>query len=208
MKRKLFLALILIGIVLLGAAGGLAVYNVSEDSRAGKESERVLDEVVEAITLNAAEVTPAPAMPQPSFTEVVPEMETVVNEDSTYIGIIEIPSLGVTLPVQADWSYSKLKIAPCRYAGSYYTDDLVICAHNYGSHFNGLRWVDMGEDVYFTTASGVTYHYVIDNRETLDPDENDRLVDPEGDWDLTLFTCYIGGATRCVIRCQRVKNAA
>jgi hypothetical protein len=26
------------------------------------------------------------------------------------------------------------------------------------------------------------------------------------DWDLTLFTCFPGGATRCAVRCARVKS--
>ena len=81
----------------------------------------------------------------------------------------------------------------------------MICAHNYASHFNGLRTIAMGEDVYFTAVGGKTYHYVITNRETLNPDEAERMSTPDG-WDLTLFTCYIGGATRCTIRCSLAEN--
>ena len=103
-----------------------------------------------------------------------------------------------------DWSYENLKISPCRYTGSYYTDDMVLCAHNYSSHFNGLRWIDPGEEVIFTTVDGEEYHYIITHRETLFPTEVDRLITAEDDWDLTLFTCYIGGRTRCVVRCTRV----
>ena len=131
------------------------------------------------------------------------QMPAVETDGRVYVGGVEIPSLGLTLPVLSEWSYANLKIAPCRYAGSCYTDDLVLCAHNYRSHFNALRWVDMGEEVYFTTADGESFRYVIVNRETLDPDETEYLTDPAADWDLTLFTCYVGGATRCVIRCER-----
>ena len=27
-----------------------------------------------------------------------------------------------------------------------------------------------------------------------------------GSWDLTLFTCYVGGQTRCAVRCVRVED--
>ena len=210
MKRRKGTVLILSGILMLVAAVGLTVYNFSDDSRAENQSRQAFNFVVEAITQNAAEnqasaQSPSALLPA-SAAGTVPEMPTVEKDGSPYIGVIEIPSQGISLPVLADWSYENLKIAPCRYAGSYYADDLVLCAHNYRSHFNPLRWVDMGEDVYFTTAAGETIHYVIANRETLQPSENEKLVTPSDEWDLTLFTCYVGGATRCVIRCLRAEN--
>ena len=81
---------------------------------------------------------------------------------------------------------------------------MVICAHNYSSHFNGLRWIEPGEEVIFTTVDGVRYRYIITTRETLFPTEVDRMIDAQDNWDLTLFTCFIGGRTRCTIRCTRV----
>ncbi|MBQ4208321.1 MAG: sortase, partial [Clostridia bacterium] len=59
-------------------------------------------------------------------------------------------------------------------------------------------------EVIFTTADGVEYRYIITYRETLFPTEVERLLAAEQDCDLTLFTCYIGGRTRCVVRCVRV----
>ena len=37
------------------------------------------------------------------------------------------------------WSYPKLKVAPCRYRGSAYLDDLIIAAHNYDRHFGRIN---------------------------------------------------------------------
>ncbi len=48
------------------------------------------------------------------------------------------------------------------------------------------------------------YRYIITTRETLFPTEVERMIDAQDDWDLTLFTCFIGGRTRCTIRCTRV----
>ena len=200
MRSKRSLAVILAGAVCLLAAAGFAGYNVWDADRAGRTAEEGLSAVVQHIEEARAEAdTPIAVRPVP---ETVREMPTVESEGRTYVGVVEIPSLNITLPVLSEWSYDNLKIAPCYYAGSCYTDDLVLCAHNYRSHFNGLRWVDMGEDVFFTAADGETFHYVIVNRETLNPDETDRLTRPDDSWDLTLFTCYVGGATRCVIRCE------
>ena len=37
-----------------------------------------------------------------------------------------IPSIGLELPVMDQWSYAGLKIAPGRYSGTTYADDLVM----------------------------------------------------------------------------------
>ena len=52
-----------------------------------------------------------------------PEMEMPVEEieGNGYIGLLEIPALGLSLPVMSEWSYPNLKLAPCRYSGSAYT---------------------------------------------------------------------------------------
>ena len=140
----------------------------------------------------------------PDWLEESPMATTTVGSYS-YIGTIEIPSLGIRLPVMNTWDYDRLKISACRYSGSYYTDDLVICAHNYASHFSPIKWVAMGADVYFTTVDYVVYHYIVTNRETVKPTAIDQMIGSvdEESWDLTLFTCNTGGQTRCAVRCVR-----
>ena len=195
--RKRSVALILAGIVCWLAAFGLFTYNRIEDTTAQKSAEKGYAALAKDISVTRA------AKDVQILSKTVPELKTKVKNGLTYVGTIEIPSLDVSLPVLEGWSYDLLRISPCHYSGSPYTDDMVICAHNYRSHFNGLRWVEMGEDVYFTTVDGVVFHYIIVNRETLQPDEIVKMTDPDADWDLTLFTCYVGGATRCTIRCER-----
>ena len=198
-RRKRSFALILAGIICWLAALGLFSYNRYEDVRAEKSAKDGYADLVKDISVTRS------AKDVQILSKTVPELKTKVKNGLTYVGTIEIPSLNVSLPVLEGWSYDLLRISPCHYSGSPYTDDMVICAHNYRSHFNGLRWVEMGEDVYFTTVDGVVFHYIIVNRETLQPDEVTKMTDSDADWDLTLFTCYVGGATRCTIRCERDK---
>ena len=70
-----------------------------------------------------------------------PEMDMPTQEvdGQSYIGVLELQPLGLSLPIISQWSYPGLRIAPCRYTGSAYQNDLVIAAHNYTSHF-GRRW--------------------------------------------------------------------
>ena len=58
-------------------------------------------------------------------------MPTQEVDGQSYIGVLELQPLGLSLPIISQWSYPGLRIAPCRYTGSAYQNDLVIAAHNY-----------------------------------------------------------------------------
>ncbi len=127
-------------------------------------------------------------------------------DGNLYIGYISVPSIGLSLPVMQDWDYNKLRISPCRYSGSVYTNDLVIAGHNYRTHFSSLRYQKPGTQVLFTDAEGNVYHYEIADLETLEPDQVEDMVTSSDSWDLTLFTCTIGGRTRFTVRCIRTDS--
>ena len=122
-----------------------------------------------------------------------------------YIGYVSIPSIGLELPVMSEWSYAGLKIAPGRYSGSTYADNMVVCAHNYAKHFSPIKWLQAGAEVYFTDMDGMRWSYEVDNVETLQPTQIEKMttVTEEDNWDLTLFTCTTGGSARCAVRCVR-----
>ena len=199
MKKK-GKAMIIIGVIFLVGALGLTGFNVVDAMRAGKNAESLLESIESSMEEQSPDFT------KRKDNDAVPEMPTKEIDGNRYIGVIEIPSLSVSLPVFAEWNYDLLKLSPCYYSGSYYTNDLVLCAHNYRSHFGRLRRTAIGTDIYFTAVSGGTYHYIVSNRETLKPDENDRMITSDGTWDLTLFTCYTGGRTRCTLRCTLAKT--
>lgn len=119
----------------------------------------------------------------------------------SYLGYLTIPALNLELPVMTDWSYSRLKIAPCRYYGLHHTDNMVIAAHNYKRHFGYISSLEIGDTVVFTDMQGVPIVYYVTLIETLDPYDIDGMV--ETGWDLTLFTCTYGGANRVTVRCER-----
>lgn len=190
---------IISGLLLLAAALCLAGYNRWDSKRAEKAS----DEIVEKL---AGTVYDHVSYGDPTGYSINREMPTEEIDGYDYIGIIEIPSLGLSLPVMAEWDYTRLKISPCRYTGSYYTDDMVVCAHNYAKHFSHIKWIEMGAEVYFTNVEGELFRYTVSNRETVQPTAVGDMIDSDGDWDLTLFTCNTGGRTRCAVRCIRITD--
>ena len=203
--------LILLGILMLLGAVGLVAYNFWDANRAKEAAEQISEQLIEKIDENVkSEETAAPA----PYMDPNTPMPVELIDGYEYIGILEIPSEELSLPVMAEWDYDRLKTSPCRFVGSYYADDLVICAHNYDLHLGRLLSIDIGVDVYFTNVEGLTIHYIVTNRETVEPTAVEQMIENTGnsetsllDWDLTLFTCNLGGQTRCAVRCSRVKDA-
>ena len=132
----------------------------------------------------------------------MPEMEIEGND---YIGTLEIPDLDLSLPVMGDWSYPKLKIAPCRYNGSAYQGGLVIAAHNYSRHFGRLNQLQPGAQVKFTDIDGNVFEYKVAENQNLEPAAIEEMTDRG--WDLSLFTCTLGGQSRITVRCQKTEKS-
>ena len=129
-------------------------------------------------------------------------MPTLLIDGYEYIGYLSIPDLELELPVMAEWDYNRLKIAPCRHFGSSGTDDLVIAAHNYKTHFGSISSLKEGAEVIFTDINGIDIRYVLAREpETLAPDAVDAVQN--SGCDLVLYTCTPGGATRVAAFCDR-----
>jgi len=127
----------------------------------------------------------------------------VVNINGTdIIGQVRIDSLGLDLSVANSWDTQAAKKTPCRYTGSAYQGDMIICGHNYKSHFGELSTLEAGDDVVFTDMDGNVFDYQVTEIETLSGTAVDEIN--EGEWDLTLFTCTPGGKNRVVVRCTEV----
>ena len=146
--------------------------------------------------------SPAPAEEQPAYlADPDMPMPTVEVDGNAYIGTLAVPSLGLSLPVMSDWSYPQLRLAPCRYKGSAYRDDMILAAHNYDSHFGRLGQLQAGDAVTFTDVDGNLFTYAVSQLEELPGTAIEQM--DAGDWDLTLFTCTLGGRSRVTVRCTR-----
>lgn len=196
-----------LGLLLLAAALCLAVYNMDQANQAGQAAEEVVAQMEPPETTPEATV-PAQTTPMAELPDYVrnpdKEMPTQTIKGYDYIGVLAIPVLELELPVMSTWDYTRLRIAPCRYTGSVYQDNMTICAHNYASHFGKLRKLAVGDAVTFTDVEGNVFSYTVASLETLAPTAVEEMT--EGDWDLTLFTCTVGGATRVTVRCDKVQE--
>lgn len=188
--------LIRLGLLLIAAALCFIIYNLYEEHRAREQSGQALDALQEYIP--GSDQNDDTSMPDYMLNPDM-EMPTQTIDGIDYIGVLEIPSLNLELPVISQWSYPNLRIAPCRYSGSAYSGGLVIAAHNYDSHFGRLKTLQTDDEVIFTDIDGNTFTYKVAVMEILEPLATEEMKSEE--WDLSLFTCTIGGRSRVTVRC-------
>lgn len=179
-----------IGILLIAVAGGWFIANIMEDKAAGEYTDEILRK------MNVSDE-------QEVIVEAGESPLVMVGEEA-FCGRIIIEKLGVELPVFQDWSYKKLKKAPCRYSGSVETNDMIIAAHNYNTHFGKLKALEIGDEIAFTDGAGEVYFFVVKEIVLLDGSAVEDMK--IGEWDFTLFTCTKSGMQRVTVRCERVND--
>ena len=200
MKRKAGLVFVVVGLLLMAAAAGLSAYNVWDADRAGEASEVTLASLGKRIPVLEELDLPEELIPDHILNPKM-DMPTQEVDGCKYIGRIDIPAVDISLPVMDSWSYENLKIAPCRYKGSAYLDNMILAAHNYTKHFGPIRRLVPGDEVIFTDVDGNIFNYSVVELEQLDGADVKEMS--AGEWDLTLFTCTLGGQYRVTVRCIR-----
>ena len=119
--------LIFLGLLLIAAALFLTAYNMYDDQRAGQSVMQAIDHLGDSLLPETPKETAtepsgereAPAIyDQTTLPDYVlcPEMEMPLEtiNGMDYIGVLQIPSLELELPIASEWNYPNLKAAPCR----------------------------------------------------------------------------------------------
>lgn len=192
------------GLLLIAAALLLTGYNLWDDWRAGNAAQDILDQIRELQQIQSDNLDQEGGTP-PDYI-LNPDMEMPVTEidGNLYIGTLEIPALGLSLPIMSDWSYPNLRIAPCRYEGTAYKGNFVVAAHNYQTHFGTLGRLSSGDQIIFTDVDGNTFYYETVEIQILKPTAIEEMT--ANGWDLSLFTCTLGGQTRLTVRCEKLTD--
>ncbi len=216
-RRRAGKVLLRVGLLFLLAALVLVLYNIWDARRADQAAQAVVEQLESQIEednpkqqdtdsgMDEEKSGSASAEARGELSDER-EMPTIEIDGYRYIGYLSVPSTGQELPVMEEWDYDRLRIAPCRYSGTVYQNNMVIAGHNYRSHFSPLRWLPIGTEIVFTDVENQEYHYEIADIETLNPEQVEDMVAESDDWDLTLFTCTIGGQARYTIRCIRTEE--
>ena len=194
MRKWIGVICVFLGVLCILSAIGFVVYNRWEDMNAKDVAQDFLEDVQSIINEEQSE--------QPLLNDT--KMATVEVDGYDCIGILSVPVLDLELPVLTDWSYAKLKKAPCHYYGSYYEKDFVIAAHNYKSHFGRLSKLQAGDIVVFTDINNIEHYYEVVLLETLPKNATKEMI--TSGFDLSLYTCTLGGGSRVTVRCSSVQK--
>lgn len=194
-----------IGAALVIGALALFLYNQQEAQQAEASSVDVVTQLVEEL-----EKVENPTVPM-EYVGVPVEyldpsafiMTEVTINGHAYIGYLSMPALELEVPIMSGWNSAKLQIAPCRYYGSLLGRDLVLMAHNYPMHFGRIKELQIGDSVIFTDMDGIVTEYEVVGQDVLEPTAVEEMI--SGDYDLTLFTCTYGGASRITVYCDMVE---
>lgn len=184
-KRRMGLAMMIVGIAALAAGLCLGLYNLWDDQQASVQAEALMRTVAQRQELGI-------------------DGDELELDGYRYIGTISIPAIAVSLPVQEDWSPAQMKVSPCRYVGWPNQRDFIICGHNYAAHFGRLKNLLPGDEVVFSDWAENRCRYTVLKLETLDETAVEEME--SGDWDLTLFTCTLDGRQRVTVRCGLVES--
>lgn len=206
MRKTVGIVCIVAGILCLLMSAGLVAYNRIEAASAADASHTMLQMAWENIEKHSPEQATHEIAAQPeektSAGQVPQELLTVDLDGYECIGILSLPVLELELPVLQEWSYEKLKKAPCQYYGSCYDSDFVIAAHNYPAHFGRLSELQPKDMVLFTDVAGTVHCYEVALLETLPPTATAEMI--TSGFDLSLYTCTPGGGSRVTVRCNKI----
>lgn len=212
MKSKFGTFCMILGAALLIGALFLFIRNEREAAIAERAALEILPQLLNEIG-RPHEALDASGQPIGSPQVTIPEgtpvefidpslfvMTEVEIDGYPYIGYLSIPKLGLNLPIMADWDYTRLHTAPCRYSGTVLGEDLVILAHNYKRHFGTLSQLDSGDAVTFIDMDGTVSEYAVVGVDILPPNSVEEVT--AGNYDLVMFTCTYGGKSRVTVYCN------
>ena len=173
----------------------------TEGEEYGYEEEPTAHEAVEYI-------------PLPSFVPVYadPVPDSAFNSGITGIGILNIESIGLWLPVAEGIEYASLRIAPGRVPQTAQIGDIgnaVIAGHRnyaYGSMFNRLGEMQIGDIVQYQARNGELMEFEVFEIAEIEPENQIAFIQPLNDSIITLYTCtpVRVASHRLIIRAQRI----
>lgn len=143
--------------------------------------------------------------------ETEQEVATYITPDGketyNYIGVINIPSLGIKYPILSSTSEELLKVSVTKYWGPnpHEVGNLVIAGHNYrnSKFFSKLLKIENGAKIEITDLKGKTLEYTVYDTYKVDPNNNDctsQLTD--GHTEITLITCTNDNKERFVVKAR------
>lgn len=185
MKKKKVSWLLIIGAVLiLGSVCMLAAFRI-QASMGVRESRAAAEKILALLP----ERTPGQIQPD------IP-MPALEIDGKDYIALLEIPGMGVCLPVAAQQE----DYLPGRFWGSVYSSPFVIGGRDHPGLFDFCSKIEYGTPLTVTDMTGTQFSYTVARVDRAEKAENQWLLDEN--FDLTLYCRGTFSSEYIAVRCN------
>ena len=127
------------------------------------------------------------------------DMPTAEIGGVDFVGVIEIPAYGTSLPIRAEWKPLRISSYPCRLTGSTYGGDLIIGGSDAEGQFDFMKFITGGDRIFVTDPSGVCFSYRVTDIIRTNDASIESLITDEDDLVIFVKNTYSFGykAVRC-----------
>lgn len=189
--RKISKLLLFLGGLLILSSLGLLLFTQMQANRAQTENAQLVE------TLHTILPPPTKGVMESYSDNSMPALEI---DGTDYSALVDIPALGLTLPVADSWNKHKVTLHPCRFYGSVYDGSLIIGGADQPGQFAGFKQLSLDAEVTITDMTGAVFTYAITEIEWRTSADAEVLFD--SDAHLTLFVRNAYGTDYILLRCS------
>lgn len=147
----------IIGYVMIILSVSFVIISTIQQNNAVKKAEEItsaIHDVLPDITIS---------VPQKISNLQMPVMEI---DRQNFVGLIEASGYSKELPIYSSWSENKISSYPCRFSGSVYSNDLIICGSSNAGQFDFMKTISLNYFIYITDFYGYKYKYSVSDIQT------------------------------------------
>ena len=128
-------------------------------------------------------------------------MPVLQIEGKDFAGLVEIPAVGIKLPIYNTWDTSIINVYACRFYGTVYDGSLVIGGADQEGQFDCFDQLREETEIQVTDMAGTEFIYHIKRIDRAESADQDRLLNEE--FDLTLFVRDRFSLDYLIVRCMK-----
>lgn len=129
-----------------------------------------------------------------------PEMPVLQVDGTDYVCLLEIPALGLSLPIEDQWNSGILVTQPSRFWGSIYDGTLILGGSNQAGYFDFCAQLDVGVPLLLTDMQGTQFRCRVETIQRSSSADFEKLAD--GEYPLTLFVREQYENRYIIVRCE------
>ncbi len=122
------------------------------------------------------------------------EIKPIIVDDLKYVGVLEIPSINLKLPVLDSCTKENLNKGICLYQQA---DTIIIGGHNSRNFFNKIYKLEPGDKAYYYNTNSIKREFKMVNSEKIKENEIEKLTNNK--YSMILFTCTFDNRGRYIV---------